>query len=342
MWEADVPLSELAHRIGEDAAVARWRRVADTVARLAGKIDRDGLDGERRDCPSLYLSGDRLDADGLQAEAALRRKYGLPSNFLDAATVADRFGIAPRPALLSGGSFEVDPVGLTLDLLTAARRNGATLTWPCDALGVAQRADDVALVTDCGTLHAGHVVLAGGYERAPLYLPPDFELISSYAIATDPGVAPLWREPAMIWEASGRYLYARADRQGRVIAGGGDAEMVEAPARDRLIAERTARIARDLTDLTGHAVQPRERWAATFGASPDGLPAIGRARPGERVWLASGFGGNGISFAALAAELLTAELVGAPDPDLALFDPYRFTRDKPAASSPARSPARAA
>lgn len=49
-----------------------------------------------------------------------------------------------------------------------------------------------------------------------------------------------------------------------------------------------------------------------------------RARPGERVWLASGFGGNGVSFAALGAELLTAELAGVPDPDLALFDPYRF------------------
>ena len=44
----------------------------------------------------------------------------------------------------------------------------------------------------------------------------------------------------------------------------------------------------------------------------------------DRLWLASGFGGNGITFAALAGELLTAELTGSPDPDLACFDPYRF------------------
>jgi glycine/D-amino acid oxidase-like deaminating enzyme len=44
----------------------------------------------------------------------------------------------------------------------------------------------------------------------------------------------------------------------------------------------------------------------------------------ERLWLASGFGGNGITFAALAAELLTAELTGQPDPDIECFDPYRF------------------
>ncbi len=324
MWEADVPLTHLAARIGEEAAVTRWRRVSATVARLAGRMDADRLAGEKRECGSLYLAGDLLDESGLRAEAALRQRFGLPSEYLEADEVARRFGIAPRAALLSGNSFEVHPVELTLDLLARARANGATLTWPCEATAVAQRSDDAPLVTDCGTIHARHVIIAGGYERAPLFLPPEFDLISSFAIATEPGVAPLWREPVMIWEASESYLYARADRQGRVIAGGGDAEVVEAAARDRLIPDRAARIAQDLSDLTGKAVNPRDRWAAMFGSSPDGLPAIGRARPAERVWLASGFGGNGISFAALAAELLTAELAGTPDPDLALFDPYRF------------------
>lgn len=61
-----------------------------------------------------------------------------------------------------------------------------------------------------------------------------------------------------------------------------------------------------------------------FGTSPDGLPAIGRAANSDRLWLASGFGGNGITFAALAAGLLAAELTGSPDPDLACFNPYRF------------------
>ena len=75
-------------------------------------------------------------------------------------------------------------------------------------------------------------------------------------------------------------------------------------------------------------IEPRERWAAVFGYSPDGLPAIGRAANSEGLWLAHGFGGNGITFAALAAELLTAELTGSPDPDLTCFDPYRFEGGK--------------
>lgn len=46
----------------------------------------------------------------------------------------------------------------------------------------------------------------------------------------------------------------------------------------------------------------------------------------QRLWLASGFGGNGVSFAALATELIAADLDGTPDPDAACFDPYRFDR----------------
>lgn len=324
LWEADVPLSHLAARIGAQAAVARWRRVAAAVARLADRIDAERLcDGDRIDRASLYLDGDLLDEPGLRNEADLRRGHGLPSEFLPAAAVAERFGIAARPALVSGDSFEVDPVGLTLDLLARARANGATVAFPCDVRALTHDGA-VVVMTDQGDLCARDVILAGGYERAPLFLPPAFSLHTSFAIATAPGVAPLWRENAMIWEASERYLYARADADGRIIAGGGDEDYADPAARDRAIPAKAAAIAGDLSRLTGHEIEPRERWAALFGASPDGLPAIGRARPGEHVWLASGFGGNGVTFAALAAELLTAELAGTPDPDLALFDPYRF------------------
>ncbi|WP_176599369.1 MULTISPECIES: FAD-binding oxidoreductase [Sphingobium] len=66
------------------------------------------------------------------------------------------------------------------------------------------------------------------------------------------------------------------------------------------------------------------RWAATFGASPDGLPAIGASSLMRHVWIAAGYGGNGIAFASLAAEILERELAGEADPDRDAFDPYRF------------------
>jgi glycine/D-amino acid oxidase-like deaminating enzyme len=324
LWEADVPLTHLAHKLGAQEAVRRWRRVHRATTDLWERCDRQKIAFDRIACPSLYLDGDLLDGDGLSVEADLRARHGMPSVFLNAEAVAERFAIAPRPAIVSSDSFEVEPLKLTLSLLDIARKRGATVTHPVDVQRLTRDADTVVMVTDQGDVRARHAVLASGYERPRLFLPAVFSLKASYAIATEPGTAPLWRENAMIWEASESYLYARADREGRVIAGGRDAAFSDAQRRDALIPARAQSIAANLAKLVGAPIEPRERWAAVFGTSPDGLPAIGPAAGSDRLWLASGFGGNGITFASLAAELLTAELTGSPDPDRVCFDPYRF------------------
>ena len=324
LWEADVPLTHLARNLGEQEAARRWRRVHRAATGLWKRFEQENIASDRKGRPSLYLEGDVLDAAGLRAEAELRARQGLPSVFLNAQATAERFSIAPRAAIVSTNSFEANPLELTLALLAIARQHGATVTYPADVVRLTQDADAVALVSDQGEVRARQAIIATGYERARRYLPPAFSLTSTYAIATAPGTAPLWRENAMIWEAAHSYLYTRVDPEGRVIAGGGDEPFTGPRHRDALIPPKARSIAENLAKLVGAPIEPRERWAAVFGRSPDGLPAIGRVAKNDRLWLASGFGGNGITFAALAAELLTAQLTGSPDPDLACFDPYRF------------------
>jgi glycine/D-amino acid oxidase-like deaminating enzyme len=172
---------------------------------------------------------------------------------------------------------------------------------------------------------ARHVILAPGYERPTWFLPAAFSVGSSYAIATPAGRAPLWRENALIWEASSPYLYTRATADGRIIAGGEDEDFSDARRRDALIEVKGGTIAGKLAAMVAaDDVEVDCVWSAAFGASPDGLPAIGRARNHDNLWLASGFGGNGVTFAALAADLISAEFNGGADPDAECFDPYRF------------------
>lgn len=325
MWEMDVPLSHLAREIGRDAAVERWRRVHEAVVRLRRRIEAEGLDGQATPRPVVYLEGALLPGEALVREGEMRRAAGLPSAWCDADAIAGRFGIAPCPALVSDDGFTVDPVRLTLALLARARLAGATVSWPRDVLAIETVDRGIALTGKDFRTVADRVILAPGYERARLFLPTAFSLLSSYAIASAPGVAPLWREDAMIWQAADPYLYARTDAEGRIIAGGEDEDFSASARRDALLGEKAGTIAGKLATLTGAApIAVDRRWAATFGASPDGLPAIGRARNHERLWLASGFGGNGVSFAALAAEIIAADLAGSADPIAPGFDPYRF------------------
>ena len=327
MWAMDVPLLHLGTKLGEAEAARRWRRVFAAVRELADRIDALGDCGERIERPTLYLAGNVLGEAELAEEAALHQRFGLPSAFLTAAEVSERFGIAPRAAILSDGGYEIDPVALCHALLWRAIGNGAALTYPADVVALHPTAGGVEL--ECSTGHrcvAAKVVLATGYERARLFLPPAFKLISTFAIATPPGTAPLWGENAMIWEAADPYLYVRTDIEGRIIAGGEDIETADETRRDALIEPSAGRIAAKLEALlNGRRVMIDRAWGATFGFSPDGLPAIGPTSLMPDVCLAAGYGGNGIAFAALAAQMLERSFSGEPDPDLGCFDPYRFT-----------------
>lgn len=326
MWAADTPLTSLAQTWGEAEAARRWRRVHAEVLDLSARIAALKLDCGWKPRPELYLAGDLLDAHGLRREAEARRAAGLPSTFLEATQVAKDFGLPPRGALLSGDAFEVDPVALTLALLAAAHRRGATLSWPHDVRQVEPTEDGLRLsLADGRALEAGDVVLAAGYEAAGAYLPRAFQLGSSYAIASGPGIGAPWRGDAMIWEAADPYLYARATRDGRILVGGADEDDPDTERRDaRLCAKRGDLEQRGARLLGVPKLNSDCAWAATFGRSPDGLPAIGLARGHERLWIAAGFGGNGVTFASLAATIVTAELSGASDPDASCFSPYRF------------------
>lgn len=326
MWASDVPLTHLAGMIGEDEATRRWRRVYAAARALSAYIDANGIDCGRIDRPELYLAGTLLDEAALRSEGEARQAAGLPSEFIDGAAVAARFGIAARSALISAGSYEVDPVRLTLALLKRARAAGAAICFPFDVARIEQDGDTVRLHGEDGRrIAAGKVILAPGYERPTWFLPDDFTVGSSYAIATPPGRAPMWRENAMIWEASSPYLYTRATADGRVIAGGEDEDFADAAQRDRLIGAKGGTIQAKLAAMIDvDDVEVDCAWSAAFGSSPDGLPAIGRAANHDGVWIASGFGGNGVTFAALGAELIAAEFAGKPDADAPCFDPYRF------------------
>lgn len=326
MWAADVPLSQLGKSIGQDQAAARWRAVHDAATSLRERLSRGDIHCDLMDRPELYLDGDLLDAAALSEEAEARQKAGLACRFLVGNAVAERFGIKRRAGIVCDGSYVLDPVKLTHGLLDIAAARGAWICHPAEAVAIDHRGGDIEVaIAGERPIRCRELILATGYERARWFLPAAFDMGSSYAIATRPDTPALWNEDAMIWEASNGYLYARRTIDGRIVAGGGDVNFADPDRRDALIEIKRGWIDAQLCALTGAETLAVDcAWASNFGSSPDGLPAIGRTAIDPRIWIASGFGGNGITFAALAADIVASSLGGPTDGRMTMFNPYRF------------------
>ena len=65
--------------------------------------------------------------------------------------------------------------------------------------------------------------------------------------------------------------------------------------------------------------EPEFAWTGSFGTTTTGLPIIGPVPHKPRVFAVMGYGGNGITFSRIAAELVTSAISGRDDCDADLF-----------------------
>jgi glycine/D-amino acid oxidase-like deaminating enzyme len=320
-YELDTPLSLLARRIGRGKAERIWRRSKLAVDALRERTLRLGIDADIEDRQSLYLSGDVLDADGLREEAEARRQAGFETCFLPPREVVATYGIARRAALLGGGNLSADPRRLAAGFLRAALRRGVRLFSPVDVTEVSPGRSFVDIATEAGpAIRARHVVFATGYELPRRVPRKDHGIASTWVIVTKAQKRKLWPGPCFIWEASSPYLYLRGGPGGSVICGGEDEEIADAEAREALTPKKIAalerRLGRLLPGLDARAVH---HWAGAFGTSRSGTPSIGAVPGMPNCHAVLGYGGNGITFSMMAAQILRTTIEGGLDPDAALF-----------------------
>jgi glycine/D-amino acid oxidase-like deaminating enzyme len=324
LWEIDRSLSELTEIYGLECAVRCYRASLHAVDGLIDLVTRNLIDCDLRQRLSLYLSAEDSPKQ-LSEEFSLREKSGFPGRYLNASTLLSRFGIERSAAILSPLVADADPVRLTNGLLAVARAGGTRLLK-----GNAVRFESASRNVNVGFEHgveaeAHHVVLATGYAMPEIVRAEIQRAASSWAIATVPQPKRLWPGGVMIWEAKQDYNYARTTVDGRIIFGGeDDLAIIEPEARDRATAEKSARLAAALKSLWPAAETSIDyRWSGTFNTTEDGLPLIGSVPGFKNIYAAYGYGGNGITFSFLAAELIARRIAGGTSP---LFDVFAIDR----------------
>ncbi|GAB2868833.1 FAD-dependent oxidoreductase [Streptomyces deserti] len=294
------------------------RSQSEAIARMAGIADELGIDcdWEPRNAYTYVCDAGRVDE--LRAEARAAREAGLPASFVTetglpfpvagAVEVTGQAQFHPRKYLLA----------LAADLVT----RGGRIFEDTTVVGL-DEGEPCRLSTTAGaTVTARDVVVATHYpifDRALLFarLTPRRELVVA-------GPVPADQDP------NGMYITPdEGTRSVRTAPYSGDRRLMIVTGEHFTpgTGDTRARFERLTAWATEHFPDLRitHRWATQDNDPTDTVPLVGPLHPGARhTYVATGFGGWGMTGGVMAGRLLSAQITGEPCAWSELYDPRRL------------------
>ena len=326
MQEPDVSFRDLASRYGIARARRTWMHSRASVHGLTTLLQRLRISAALRAVPSVHWTDETNLAADMRRDLVRRRAAGIGGRWLTTAALKREAGIDGAGAILTQGSAQLDPYRACLGLAVHARAAGARLHEHSPARRVIGDRHGVRIELDRGELCADWAVIATGYATPDFKpLAGRFRMSNTYVIATPPIGAKARREmglgEVMLWDTDSPYHYARWTPDHRLLYGGGDQPKLPPAARRDALACHASRLKDDLVALYPalRDALPEYAWEGLFATTPDGLPYVGTNRRYPRHLFALGYGGNGMAFTFLAAQILLRAVQGATTPEDRFF-----------------------
>jgi glycine/D-amino acid oxidase-like deaminating enzyme/nitrite reductase/ring-hydroxylating ferredoxin subunit len=289
---------------------AAIEQIAALDAKLFLKADFERLPG--------YLYTERQDhVEALERELEAARRAGVRAAFAPVP-----LPIATRLGIRFEDQAQFHPLRYVGSLAERVAGEGCSVFEDSRVLTV-EEAEPCRLELERGmNLSADRVIIATHAPINRLLLQTKLAHYRSYVISGPARHA----VRGLFWDTEEPYHYVRSYRNGdetELLVGGedhktGQEEDTEAPF---------ARLADHAKRCGLNAVT--HRWSAQVIEPVDGLPFIGRNAASERVYVATGYSGNGMTFGTLAGMILSDACLGVANPFAEL---YAATRIKPLAS----------
>lgn len=307
-----IDLIKLHGQANAESAYRACHESINILEKLIGSLGLEDCAFTRKE--SVYLASRKCDVPVLHEESAARRAMGIGVSDWSDSEVEAHLGFTKPGALHSVQAAEVDSYRLTVGLLKTVAARGGRIFDRTEAKRLDIDKDGVLVRTHRNvSIRAKRVIVAMGYESQELFeTAACVKLQSSFAVASEPLTEDQhWWHRCLLWESARPYFYLRTDSDGRAILGGEDLPFRNAVARDKWILKKSARLKARFDEMFPEAgMEVAYSWAGTFGETHDGLAFIGPYRKHPLCLFALGFGGNGITYSVIAAEILRREVRG--------------------------------
>lgn len=324
MYELDEPLVSLRKKRDPKTADAVYRTSYNALNHMEEWVERAGgaeFCSYRRK-PSVYFASSKRHVAWMREEAEARQALGLDVRVMEPEEVSADFSFKAPLALVTEHAAEADSYRMTHGLLHYASRKGVRIfdrTW-IDKIDDA-KGGVTAVTGEKHKITARKIVFAAGYESQQYLKRHVANNVGTFALVSEPlEDLPGWWRHSHIWETARPYIYMRTTPEGRVIMGGEDEKFVSTRRRDAHLPAKTHKLEKRFRELFPDIpMRTAFAWAGTFAETPDSMPRIGRTPEWQHGYFSLGYGGNGITFSAIAAEIIAAEIAGRPKDYAPLF-----------------------
>lgn len=316
-YEIDTPLSDLAEKIGELPAVKAYEACLKSITDIESIFKTIGFNPDFERVPSIYYASNKKGYKLIEREYKIRQKHNLPVNFLDKKELKEKYGIKAPGALENNVSAQIDAYKAATHLINYHMMNsGLKVYTHTEIKKYKETKEGYILTTENGNnIHCKYVVIAAGFEAGKFLPEKVMKLTSTYALVSEPVDEDLlWKDRSLIWETHEPYLYIRTTGKNRIIVGGEDEEFKDPVKRDSLLRKKVAVLEKKMKKLFPHIPFKTDMaWCGTFSSTDDGLPFIGNWPGRDKMFYALGYGGNGITFSMIAAQVIKNKLTGIHD-----------------------------
>ncbi|RAV99452.1 NAD(P)/FAD-dependent oxidoreductase [Pseudochryseolinea flava] len=321
-YEIDVPLFQLIDKVGARHAVRAYQLCLESIYKLEQLSNEVAFpDFDFRE--SLYFANNAKDIPFLKEEYAARKRFGFPVSFLETKDVEKLFYFKAPAAILSDVAAHTDAYCLTNYLHQYGIKKGLQVFDRTFVAGISHEKNQVVLKTsEKHSIRARYLINATGYEVTNFIRKKIVKLLATFATISESQAKPVqpWRHDAVYWNTRNPYFYMRSTKDNRVLIGGRDEKFYNPTKRDKLVRRKAKQLIKDFNKIfPGVAFKDEFSWAGTFGSTIDGLPFIGSYNGTPRTYYALGFGGNGITFSVIAADIIRDLLLGKRNPDAKIF-----------------------
>ncbi len=322
-YEIDVPLCKMKEKVGEDFAARAYQASLKSIKDIEKVLKESKVDADFKNLSSIWLASYKKDVKLLEDEFDIRKKHGLPVEFLNEKELYKQHKIQAPAALKNNEAAMMDSysaaTGLLkhhlgkkeLDLFSHTK----IVQWKEVKNGYELRTQNDHKI------QCKYVVIAAGFE-AGQFLPKNvMKLLSTYVLISNPvDEKELWPERSLIWNTKDPYFYMRTTTDNRMMIGGEDEDFQDPVKRDDLLREKTKKLEDQFKKIyPGIPFEVDMAWCGTFSSTEDGLPYIGTWPGKDRMFFALGYGGNGITFSMIAAQIIAKQLSGKKDERAEVF-----------------------